>query len=274
MSKHTATKAAAKPFILDLGKSQAAFKLSLDKAGVPADIRAELIVVMDVSSSFEHEHEEGTTNTLLRRFVPLAKILDPDGQIDVITFSDGEHRVQHVGTIHEGNVDGFMEDRVIDKVRGWNGGTTYSYALEEALRQFGWLPCTHDHQPAAKPRFWNWVLGNTGSDKGHALPHMHQQKRSIVLFVTDGENDPGDGAGDKARTMQVLQASETRGDHVYFLFIGACEHQKFEFVEKIADKYKNTGIVMATDPEAFVELPDDELIGKLLVPELVDWLKS
>ena len=45
-------------------------------------------------------------------------------------------------------------------------------------------------------------------------------------------------------------------------------------VEGIAREFKNTGIVMATDPEAFVELPDDELIAKLLGPQLVDWLKT
>ena len=37
---------------------------------------------------------------------------------------------------------------------------------------------------------------------------------------------------------------------------------------------RGDGIVMATDPEAFVELPDDELIAKLLDPELVAWLKA
>ena len=46
-------------FSLDLKKSSSAFRLSLDKAGVPPDIRAELLVVMDVSGSFEHEHKEG-----------------------------------------------------------------------------------------------------------------------------------------------------------------------------------------------------------------------
>jgi hypothetical protein len=48
------------------------------------------------------------------------------------------------------------------------------------------------------------------------------------------------------------------------LFIGACEHEEFEFVEAIAKEFKNTGTVMATDREAFVNLPDDQLIAELL----------
>ncbi len=206
--------------------------------------------------------------------MPLAKVLDPDGKIDLITFSGGKDTVQHLGAIDESNVRGYIVDNVVDKVRGWTGGTTYSYALEEALRIFGWLPCNHDHEPA-KPRFWQRLLGLTSSDLPKSAPmHRHQKKRSIVLFVTDGENDPGDSFRDKQRTREVLLTSQHRRDDVYFLFIGACEHEEFTFVEAIAKEFKNTGIVMATDPEAFVNLPDDQLIAKLLGRELVDWLKA
>ena len=256
---------------LDLNKSAAAFRLSLDKAGVAPDIKAELLVIMDVSRSFEHEHEEGTTGVLLERFVPLAKVLDPDGKFDLITFSDSLDSVQHLDAIDETNARNYIVDNVVDRVRGWNGGTTYSYALEEALRVFGWLSYAPGTHPKRKPRFWERVFGLKPDESN---PPVREKKRSIVLFVTDGENDPGDGYRDKRRTREVLRASQQRGDQVYFLFIGACEHEEFDFVERIAKEFKNTGIVMATDPEAFVELPDDELIAKLLGPELVEWLKA
>jgi len=258
---------------LDLNKSTAAFRLSLDKAGVASDIKAELLVIMDVSRSFEHEHQEGTTGVLLERFVPLAKVLDPDGKFDFITFSDAVDSVQHLGTIDETNARNYIVNNVVKRVRGWNGGTTYSFALEEALRVFGWLPYATGTDPAHKPRFWERMFGLKPEEPAPPRP-QHEKKRSIVLFVTDGENDPGNGYNDKRRTRQVLRASQERGDQVYFLFIGACEHEEFDFVEGIAKEFKNTGIVMATDPEAFVELPDDELIAKLLDPELVAWLKA
>lgn len=258
---------------LDLNKSTAAFRLSLDKAGVSSDIRAELVVVMDVSASFEHEHEEGTTSILLERFVPLAKVLDPDGKFDLITFSDGPRSVHHLGTIDESNARNYIVDHVVDRVGGWKGGTTYSYALEEALRILGWQPYPPGQDPEKRPRFWERVFGLSPERKAE-IEAPRQKKRSIVLFVTDGENDPGNYHGDKHRTQEVLRAAEKRGDEVYFLFIGACEHEAFEFVERIADQFKNTGIVMATDPEAFANLPDDKLIAKLLDPELVGWLKD
>ena len=260
-------------FSLDLAKSSSAFRLSLDKAGVPPDIRAELLVVMDVSGSFEHEHEEGTTGILLERLVPLAKVLDPDGKIDLVTFSDGRDSVQHLGTLDESNARDFIVDNVVGKVKGWKRGTTYSYPLEEALRIFGWLPFESGREPGRKPRFWERLLGLL-PDEGRVVQRSHEKKRSIVLFVTDGENDPGNTFLDKERTRKVLHASQKRGDQVYFLFIGACEHEEFAFVEEIAKEFRNTGLVMATDPEAFVNLPDDALIAKLLGRELVEWLKA
>jgi len=260
-------------FSLDLKKSSSAFRLSLDKAGVSSEIQAELIVVMDVSRSFEHEHKEGTTGILLERLVPLAKVLDPDGKIDLITFSAGPESVEYLGEIDESNARDFIVDNVVGQVRGWNGGTTYSYALEEALRVFGWLPSERTAVPARQPRFWQRLMG-IAPEQALVAPHSKVKKRSIVLFVTDGENDPGDRYRDKSLTRQVLSASQQRGDQVYFLFIGACEHEEFEFVERIAREYRNTGLVMATDPEAFVNLPDDALIAKLLGKELLDWLKA
>lgn len=57
---------------------------------------------------------------------------------------------------------------------------------------FGWQPCEHGHEPETKPRFWRRQLGIAPSAQAPVVPHMHEKKRSIVLFVTDGENDPGD----------------------------------------------------------------------------------
>ncbi len=253
---------------LDLNKSAKAVQLRLEKAGVPKNVQAQLTIIMDVSASFEHEHEEGTTSTLIERIVPIAMNLDPDGQIDVISFSDGEGNVQFVGTVSPDNCSGYVNREIVSRVRGWNGGTTYSYALEEALKRFGYIDCDHDHGSSVFSRFWKKATGQT------AVPHRHEKQKSIIWFVTDGENDPDGRFGDKRRTMDVLKASQDRGDDIYFLFIGACEHAEFEFVRKIADMFSNTGIVMATDPEEFVGLPDDQLLDKLLQPELVNWLKQ
>jgi hypothetical protein len=247
---------------LNLQKSAEKLRLSLDKAGVDANIKAELIFDMDVSGSFEHEHEEGTTSKLIARLVPYGMVLDPDGQMDVFTFSAGEGAVHHVGTVTPDVADDYIIRNVIEKVPGWKGGTTYSHVLERNLQHFGWLPYEEDRSIGAiLSRFFG----------GPSVRPPSVKKRSVVVFVTDGENDPSD----HNRTISVLEASENRGDEVYFLFMGACEHDvDFKFLKTIAKRFKNTGIVIVRDLDGFVELSDEELNAQLLGPELLEWLKS
>ncbi len=246
---------------LNLKKSPETLRLSLDKAGVAADIKAELIFDMDVSGSFEHEHEEGTTSKLVARLVPYGMVLDPDGKVDVFSFSNGKDHVHHVGTVTPDDCENYIVRNVIDKVPGWKGGTTYSYVLERNLQHFGWLPREKEREG-----FFSRFFG--GSTKEAPVS---AKKRSVVIFVTDGENDPSD----EERTMWVLEESEKRGDQVYFLFMGACEHTvEFKFLETIAKRFKNTGVVIVRDLDGFVELSDEQLNAQLLGSELLQWLRS
>jgi len=260
MSEHTATRKG--PLSLDLNKAAQSLRLSLDKAGVAPDIKAELIFDIDVSGSFEHEHEEGTTSTLIERLVPYGMVLDPDGAIDVFTFSDGKNHAHRVGTVTPANAEGYILREVVNAVPGWNGGTSYSYVLEKNLQHFGWLPCEESHGIGG---FISRFFG------GSKEPHIHEKKRSIVIFVTDGENE----SADEARTIRVLKESQERGDNVYFLFMGICEHNvDFKFIKTIAKRFENTGVVIIRDLEGFVEKSNEEISAELLGPELVAWLKS
>lgn len=245
---------------LDLQKSARSLRLSLDKAGVAPTVKAELIFDMDVSGSFEHEHEEGTTSKLIARLVPYGMELDPDGQMDVFTFSDGRHTVTHVGTVTPDDCEDYIVRKVVGRVIGWNGGTDYSYVLERNLQHFGWLP--------ASPEAGGFLSRFLGRPK---TPEVRVKKRSIVIFVTDGENS----TSDHVRTTRILEESEQRGDQVYFLFVGACEHDvDFGFLRTIAARFKNTGVVIIRDLDAFVELSDEQLNAQLLGPELIAWLKA
>jgi hypothetical protein len=246
---------------LDLNKAAERLRLSLDKAGVGSGVKAELIFDLDVSGSFEHEHEEGTTSRLLERLVPYGMVLDPDGQMDVFTFSDGPRHVHHVGVVTPDDAEGYIKRKVVDRVPGWSGGTTYSYVLERNLQHFGWL--AQEPQP---PGFFSRFFGRKPADQIPA-----QQKRSIVIFVTDGENHESD----EERTMRVLQESQDRGDRVYFLFLGFCDtNPDFKFIRDIAARFDNTASVIIQNLEGFIRLSDDDLNAKLLGPELLAWLKS
>lgn len=250
------------PLHLDLTKAARSLRLSLDKAGVDQTVKAELIIDIDVSGSFEHEHEEGTTNRLVSRLVPYGMVLDPDGQVDVFSFSSGPDHAHYVGTVTPETSSRFVLDRIVGRVPGWNGGTTYSYVLERNLQHFGWLPFT-----VAPQGFFSRFFGI----KPQAAPAPVARKRSVVLFITDGEN----AEADMERTSRILRASQERGDEVYFLFIGACEHEvEFKFLRQIAKSYSNTGLVIINDLDAFVDLSDEELNKRLLVPELIEWLRK
>lgn len=247
---------------LNLNKSAEALRLSLDKAGVARDIRAELIFDIDVSGSFEHEHEEGTTSQLVSRLVPFGMVLDPDGKMDVFTFSNGQPNAHYVGTVTPEQSDNYVVRNIVGRVPGWNGGTTYSYVLERNLQHFGWMPI-----PAQTGGWLSRFFGG-----GDAKPaEQRAKKRSIVIFMTDGENDPSDNA----RTIQVLEESERRGDHIYFLFIGACEHEvDFKLLKTVSSRFRNTGLVIVRDLDAFVQQSDEQLQAALLGKELIDWLKA
>lgn len=54
---------------LNLEKFANVLRLALDKAGV-TNVQAETAAIIDVSGSFQHEHEEGTTSILIERLVP------------------------------------------------------------------------------------------------------------------------------------------------------------------------------------------------------------
>lgn len=246
---------------LNLNKSAETLRLSLDKAGVAREIKAELIFDIDVSGSFEHEHKEGTTSRLVSRLVPFGMVLDPDGQMDVFTFSNGPENAYYVGTVTPEKSDNYVVRNIVGKVPGWDGGTTYSYVLERNLQHFGWLPI-----PAQEPGLLSRFFG------AKARPaEQREKKRSIVIFMTDGENDPADDR----RTMQILEESERRGDNTYFLFIGACEHEvDFRLLKTVSARFKNTGLVVIRDLDRFVEQSDEQLQSALLGKELIDWLRG
>lgn len=243
---------------LNLEKATGSLKLSLEKAGIIKVPNLEVGVAMDVSGSFDDEHREGVTDSLLTRLVPWGLTFDPDKKLDVFTFSDSAERVVNVGAVDANNYFGYVQDRIIGKVKGYNGATDYSYVIEAMLKHFGWAG-----DVVKKAGFFGRMMGQKDSVVSGA------KKRSLVIVITDGDN------ADKQRTMQVLQQSEARKDEVYFLFLGVCNQgSTFPFLEKIGDAFGNTGFKKVTDLRKFVEKSDEEINEYLIDDELLTWLKG
>lgn len=244
---------------LDLTKSAGTLRLCLEKAGFVALPVVDQAFVLDVSGSFEDEHRSGITNALLTRLVPWGLTFDPDKQLEVLTFSHGENGVDSVGPVTADNYREFIPREVVGKVKGWCGGTDYSYVLEAALRNFGWLPTV------TEPGFIGRLFGKRKEETVKA------RRKSLVFFVTDGDCSPED----KQRTLDVLSASESRHDQIYFLFIGVSNQpEQFEFLQGLGDRFSNTGFVAVRHLDSFVRSSDEELNQLLLGSELIEWLKA
>lgn len=243
---------------LNLEKSVATLKLSLEKAGIIKVPNLEVGVAMDVSGSFDDEHHEGITDSLLTRLVPWGLTFDPDKKVDVFTFSDGAGSAHSVGAVDANNYHGFVQKRIIGKVPGYNGGTHYSFVIEAMLKHFGWAGDT-----VKKAGFFGGLMGKKDTViKG-------EKKRSLVIIITDGDNN------DKQRTTEVLKQSEQRKDEVYFLFLGISNQgSSFPFLESIGDAFGNTGFKKISNLRQFVQLSDEDINGKLIDNELLTWLKG
>lgn len=237
---------------LNLEKSTSTLRLSLEKSGIPTMPRLDMALFMDVSGSFEDEHEQGVTTDLMTRLAPYGLNFDPDRKLDVFTFSNGPGSAHKVGELTESNYEDYVRRHIIRKVPGWNGATDYSHVLELALKEFGWIP--------TKAGFFGRMMGRKDETKA--------RKRSLFFFVTDGDNQ------DKDRTTRILRESEAREDEVYVLFLGVSNGGgRFEFLENVGDLFGNTGFREIADVRAFIGKSDEEINAFLLDDELVGWLK-
>ncbi len=256
---------------LDLNKSAESLRLSLQKKGVDtARLRAQVAFDLDVSGSYEDEHKEGKTTKLITRLVPWGLVFDPNGEIDVFAFSNGVGNANRVGIVTASTVEGYVEREIINMVPGWNGGTDYSYVLEKNLEHFGWLPTATPAPVKPSEGFFKKFFG------GQATPETTPQapltkNRSLIIFNTDGAPNQSD----KARTESVLAESEKRRDEVYFLFIAySNQGAEFSFLEKLGERFGNTGLVIVKELDQFINLSDEALNAELLQDELINWLKA
>ncbi len=237
---------------INLQKSAENFKISLEKKGVEKMPEMEMAVIMDVSGSFEDEHEDGITNNLLTRLVPWGMSFDPDKKVDLFTFSSGPSSAYLVGSVDEKNYVGYIPKNVIKKVPGYNGGTHYSYVLEKAFKHFGW-------GAEEKKGFLGKLFGG-----GEAI----EKRRAILFFVTDGE------ASDNTRAEAVIKKAETENYEVFVVFVGVSNQSvDFSFLNGLTRVHKNVSFHEIRDIRGFVDKGDSEINDFFLQDKLVKWLK-
>lgn len=245
--------------MLDIQKSADNLRLNLSKKGVTKVPSCQVAFALDVSGSFDSSHRSGETQHLLDRLVPWGLVFDANKTIDVFTFSDGEDHVSHVGDLNEGNYAGYIRDNVINRVRGYNGGTDYHYVLDEILENFGWGVT----QKREKPGLLSRIFGSPKEE----VKASGKGELSICLFVTDGESF------DEAATEELLRASQDRGDKVFFMMIGV-GHSGFGFLKRMDREFRNVGFVTFKDLSKLQKMSDDELNDAMIGDKVINWLKD
>ena len=250
---------------LNLEKSKGQLILSLNKKGINTPPRMDLAFDLDVSGSFDDEHRLGLTQDLLMRLVPWGMVFDPDQKMDIFSFSDEEEGANYIGEIVPETCEYYIQNHIIDKVEGYNGGTDYSYVVEKNLQHFGWI---EGGAFVIKKKSFFSSLFSSGTEYDYVTV---EKKRSLVIFVTDGECN----YTDEKRMRGVLAESEYRNDEVYFMLIGISNQGvNFNFLKEIANDFSNTGLVIIRNLREFVNKSDEEINEVLITDELVEWLKK
>jgi hypothetical protein len=293
---------------ISLEKASDALKVSLAKRGINRPPEAEIALVFDVSGSYLDEHRNGTTQQIMEGVVPWGVVFEPDGKIDVFTFSDGAVSAHHVGDVTVDSHEGFIQDHVVGQVPGWGGGTDYSHVIDLVLRHFGWLPQKNRPTPRGGRRspYWDWALAvlvtilASGALIGYLifgmmgaifLPPaiiavvavdnlwraMQKPAKPTVAFTAARPTIVlfvTDGQNQDAQcTREVLRESRRRGDQIFFIFLGV-GYERFPFLEALSQELDNVSFARIPDSAAFTRASNEEVNDLLISNKLVDWLRA
>jgi hypothetical protein len=255
--------------MVNLAKSAESFRVSLAKKGVSKMPALEVVTALDVSGSFLGEHRRGLTNDFLTRIVPWGMTFDPDGKIDVFTFSDGPAHAYYVGAIEPSNYQNYVDSMIVDKVPGWGGATDYSFVLRMILAHFGWgKPEDAAPKASSTPKRGLFARLFGGRPRPKAVQEdVVAHRRSIVFFVTDGVND------DALETRKVIAEAEREGYETFFVLVGMSSREKdFPLLKSLAAEHRNVIFRKIDDIATFNKMSDDSLNEFFLDDKLASWL--
>jgi hypothetical protein len=242
--------------------------VSLEKKGIMKMPELEVCSAIDVSGSFLGEHRAGLTSTFLTRIVPWGITFDPDGKIDVFTFSNGPASAHYLGFIDASNYVDYVGENIVDKVPGWGGATDYAYVLQMILSHFGW-GTRREEAPAQerKPGFFSRLFGGATSIKAAQPNTEDAPRRAIVFFVTDGVGD------DPAETKKVIAEAEREGYETFFVLVGMSNStREFPLLKSLASDHGNVIFRKIEDIAAFNSMSDEKLNEFFLDDKLTAWL--
>lgn len=231
----------------DLEKETKRAKFVIEKRKIP-NVKAQVLMNLDVSGSARGLFSSGQMQEAFQRVLPIGILFDDNSEVDMFTFQSGSS-ITHIDVnATTANYADYIEKHILrnPKVDLW-GGTDYAPVIRENLDSMGYFK---------KAGFFGGKKLGAKSESGYP---------TIVYFFTDGENN------DRTETMKILQEAQDAEAQMYVLFIGIGD-ANFSFIEKLGDKFDNTGFLNIRDLKSMEN--DEDLYEKLLPEELCTWLAT
>lgn len=228
--------------MINLDMSKQKLKLQLQKANVNTINPCQVSFALDVSGSFDDEHERGYTQELLNRIVPFALLFDKDGELDSFAFSS---KTEKTIPATEDNIEDFIS-KVIQKTGCYGLGTNYLPAFK-ALVENG-------TEGEEKKGLWGFL--SKGSKKV-------SRGKQLSFFITDGE------AYDQNTAKEWLEENISEEHFIVFITIGS----EFKFFR---NNYSNTEFssyhhMTIDELRKLKNKSDEDLYEQFVTANLADW---
>lgn len=242
----------------DLNKSTEALQFNLNKRGSGEIKPCQVTVTMDVSGSFEDEHENGYTQQLLNRLVPFTMLFDKDKTIDMFAFASEATRLKELTV---SNYDNYIRNRVIN-CNGYGWGTDYGNAFKLLLSETnsGGVSDSSD-----KPKGF---LGRLFGSKQEVVVETVNTKddRYLHFFITDGEPNRG---CDGSLILQQLLGNNPKA-FVVFISVGDREIKELQqYKTGNQTSYFNLTVEQLHQLE---HASDDDLFDKIITEQMTRWM--
>ncbi|WCK57063.1 VWA domain-containing protein (plasmid) [Aneurinibacillus sp. Ricciae_BoGa-3] len=155
--------------IQTLNLRKEAFSICLEKKSL--DLIARVGVAMDDSGSMEKLFKNGTVQTTVERFLPVALRLDDNRELDIWLFSEGYKRLP---SITERDFYDYVNREVMSKA-SW-GGTNYAPIIRDIVKKYA------VEEPSPVPTFIIFVTDGENWDKEEAKRAITEASKHNIFF--------------------------------------------------------------------------------------------
>lgn len=133
--------------------------------------RARVFVVVDRSGSMDHLYYNGAVQEVLTRLLPLGLKFDDNGELEVYVFNNYCYQLAPM-TLD--NYENYVNDEILNKGYGPNGGTSYAPVIEETIKAY------NDGSPY--PAFGIFITDGENNDRGPTDKAIRKSSKYKIFY--------------------------------------------------------------------------------------------